>query len=73
MLHSADRVADEWRTFFEEELTSLASDDEFVRGVLVAAAFGNTDKGYAAEAQLREFSKERYRAMKPPPTAANIE
>jgi len=68
-----DRLADEWRTFFEEEVGRLTSDDEFVRAVLVAAAFGNTDRGYAAEAQLREFLKERYRTMRRPPTTAHIE
>jgi len=68
-----DRLAAEWRTFFEEEVGRLSSDDEFARDVLVAAAFGNTDRGYAAEAQLREILKERYRAMKQPRTAATAE
>jgi hypothetical protein len=58
------RMATRWRAFFEEELDRLASDDEFSRAVLIAAAFGNTERGYAAEAQLREMLKERYRAMK---------
>jgi hypothetical protein len=53
-----------WRAFFEEEVERLTSDDEFSRAVLIAAAFGNTERGYAAEAQLREILKERYRAMK---------
>ena len=59
-----DRLATEWRTFFEEEVERLSADDEIARAVLTAAAFGNTDKGYAAEAQLREILKERYRPMK---------
>ena len=67
-----DRLANEWRAFFDEEIGRLTSDDEFVRAVLVAAAFGNTDRGYAAEAQLREILKERYRAMRPG-AAANTE
>jgi hypothetical protein len=58
-----DRLATEWRTFFEEEVERLTTDDEIARAVLTAAAFGNTDRGYAAEAQLREFLKERYRPM----------
>ena len=67
------RLATEWRTFFEAEVSRLSSDDEFTRAVLVAAAFGNTDRGYAAEAQLREILKERYRAMKQPRAAATTE
>lgn len=61
-----DRLAAEWRTFFEEEVGRLSADDEFVRNVLAATAFGNTDRGYAAEAQLRELLKERYARMKKP-------
>jgi hypothetical protein len=68
-----DRIASEWRTFFEGEVGSLISDDEFVRAVLVAAAYGNTEKGYAAEAHLREILKERYRAMTQSRTAATVE
>ncbi len=68
-----DRVASEWRTFFEREVGWLISDDEFARALLVAAVYGNTDRGYASEAQLREILKERYRAMKEPRTAAAIE
>jgi hypothetical protein len=60
------RLAAEWRTFFDEEVGSLSADDEFARNVLVATAFGNTDTGYAAEAQLRELLKERYAPMKWP-------
>ena len=67
------RIAGQWRTFFEDEVGQLSSDDEFARDVLVAAAFGNTDRGYAAEAQLREILKERYRAMKQPSTAATTQ
>jgi hypothetical protein len=59
-----DRLAAEWRTFFEEEVSRLSSDDEFARNVLIATAFGNTDRGYTAEAQLREILKERYGTMK---------
>jgi len=65
-----DRLGAEWRAFFEAEVTGLSADDEFARAVLVAAAFGNTDRGYAAEAQLREILKERYRAMKQPRATA---
>jgi hypothetical protein len=68
-----DRLAAEWRAFFEEEVSRLSADDEIARAILAAAAFGNTDRGYAAEAQLREFLKERYRAMKQPRTTATSE
>jgi hypothetical protein len=68
-----DRLATEWRTFFEEQIVRLGSGDEFARNVLIAVAFGNTDRGYAAEDQLREILKERYSAMKQPRTAATIE
>jgi hypothetical protein len=54
----------DWRTFFEQEVSRLITDDEIARAVLAAAAFGNTDRGYAAEAQLREILRERYRTMK---------
>ncbi len=57
------RLATEWRDFFEREITRLSADDEFARAVLTAAAFGNSDRGYAAEDQLREVLKERYRTM----------
>jgi hypothetical protein len=59
-----DRLAAEWRTFFEEEVGRLSSDDEFARNVLVATAFANTDRGYAAEAQVGEILKERYAPIK---------
>jgi hypothetical protein len=59
------RLAAEWRTFFEEEGGRLIADDEFARNIL-ATAFGNTERGYAAEAQLRELLKERYGTMKKP-------
>jgi hypothetical protein len=68
-----DRLAAEWRAFFEGEVNRLSADDEFARAVLVAAAFGNTERGYAAEAQLREILKERYRAMKQPPAGETKE
>ena len=58
-----ERLERNWRTFFEDEVTNLISDDEFARNVLVATAFGNTDRGYAAEAQLRERLKGRYSSM----------
>jgi hypothetical protein len=38
------RIAVRWRAFFEEELDRLSSDDGFSRAVLVAAAFGNTER-----------------------------
>jgi len=67
------RLAADWRTFFEGEVGNLIADDEFTRVVLVAVAFGNTERGYAAESQLREILKERYRAMRQPTPAPTSE
>jgi hypothetical protein len=58
-----ERLAAEWRAFFEDEVNRLSADDDFGRAVLVASAFGNTEEGYAAEAQLREILSERYRCV----------
>jgi len=58
-----DRLAREWREFFEEEVDYLTGRDEFTRDVLTAAVFANTDRGHAAEAGAREFLKERYATM----------
>lgn len=68
-----DRLAAEWRTFFEEEAGRLSTDDEIARAVLTAAAFGNAGRGYAAKAQLHEILKDRYSITKQqaPPTSAS--
>jgi hypothetical protein len=68
-----DRLAAEWRIFFEKEVSRLSNDDEIARAVLTAAAFGNTDRGYAAEAQLVEILRVWYRAMKHPRTVGAAE
>ena len=60
-----ERLAKEWWAFSQEEIAALTSDDEFTRAVVSAAGFGNTDRGYAAEARLRAYLGDRYSAMKP--------
>ena len=62
-----ERLASEWRSFFENEVRSLSTDDDFVRAVLTAAAFSNPDEtGCAAESQLDGILTELYGAMKRP-------
>jgi len=68
-----ERVGTEWRTFFEKEVSRLGSDDGFARAILIASAFGNTDRGYAAEAYLRETLKKQYCAMEHSRAAATTE
>lgn len=57
------RKGREWREFFDQELNWLSGSDETARAILTAAAFGNTERGYVSEDQLRETLKERYRGM----------
>jgi len=54
-----DRIASEWRTFFEEEVGSLISTMSLCAQFSSQQRYGNTEKGYAAEAHLREILKER--------------
>lgn len=59
-----ERLASEWRSFFENEVRNLSADDDFVRAVLTATAFSNPDeKGCAAERQLDKMLTELYRTM----------
>lgn len=57
------RLVREWRQFFEAEVASLVSIDEFTRDILRATVFANTDSGGAAEACVRERLKQRYASM----------
>ena len=59
-----ERLALDWREFFEAEIRSLTSDHVFTRGILVVTAYDNTERRYAAEAQLRTILIVRYQKMK---------
>jgi hypothetical protein len=50
-----DRLNLEWRAFFEDEVSRLSSDDDFGRAVLVATAFGNTEKGTRPKLNCARF------------------
>jgi hypothetical protein len=62
-----ERLASEWRSFYENEVRNLSADDEFVHAVLTAAAFSNPDEtSCTAENQLGGILAELYGAMKRP-------
>jgi hypothetical protein len=64
------RLARDWQDFFERQIDDLTRSDEFVRSILTAAAFGNTEEGYAAEDDVGEYLKERYAEMYRPRVSA---
>jgi len=55
-----EQLATAWTQFFHEELKNLTEIDDFVRSVLTAVAYQNTETGDAAETLLRDFLQERY-------------
>lgn len=59
----ADRMAEDWRAFFESEITNLTGEDEFTRDILLTTAFANTHRGYAAERRLQTWLSRRYSEM----------
>ena len=54
------RLEEAWREFVQSEVGRLTTDDEFVRAICTAAAFGNKEPGVAAEHWLDQFLRQRY-------------
>ncbi len=54
------RLEEGWREFVQAEVGRLTADDEFARAICTATAFGNKDKGVAAEHWLDQFLRDQY-------------
>lgn len=54
-----------WEAYYHQEISLLSQVEEFSEAIVTAVAFQNTERGYAAEAKLREFLLQRYKAMVP--------
>jgi hypothetical protein len=53
-----------WRAYYRQEMGLLAQKEEIAEAILIAVAFQNTDRGYAAEDKLQALLVDRYKAMK---------
>ena len=55
-----DALREKWSSFLHEETRSLAQNDAINLAILGAAAYQNTEQGYAHEGRLLELLRERY-------------
>lgn len=52
-----------WKEYFSQEVELLVRNEAIAELIVSAAAFENTERGYAAEEELTKVLKERYSAM----------